>query len=151
MKNLEEQNKKQFRQAGKIEGILNTLMSFVKDIFKNSTNPDKSTDTRGKFAVISTIPTSNKYEILAKGNDKVPNSPVMNLTAVNLAGQSEQNIMTLPCQPVKITCPLSQLPLSNQQIIQPSIVLSQFLLRVVLHTLNTLSPLLSKVTPTFLT
>ena len=45
VKNLEEQNKQQFRQIGKLEGSVNTLMSLVKDIFKNYTNPEKKTDT----------------------------------------------------------------------------------------------------------
>ena len=41
VKNLEEQNKQQFRQIGKLEGSVKTLMSLVKDIFKNYTNPEK--------------------------------------------------------------------------------------------------------------
>ena len=126
VKNLEKQNKQQFRQIGKLEESVNTLMSFAKDIFKNYTNPEKKqTQEEEILAVISNIPTSNKYEILAERNDKVPNNSVTNMTAVNQVGQSEENIMTLPCQPAKITCPLSQSLQSNQQIIQPSIVLSQ--------------------------
>ena len=126
VKNLEEQNKQQFRQIGKLEGSVNTLMSFVKDIFKNYTNPEKKqTQEEEILGVISNIPTSNKYEISAERNDKVPNNSVTNMTAVNQAGQSEENIMTLPCQPAKITCPLSQSLQSNQQIIQPSVVPSQ--------------------------
>ena len=107
MKNLEEQNKQKFRQIGKLEGSVNTLMSLVKDIFKNYTNPEKKqTQEKEILAVISNIPTSNRYEIFAEKNDKAPNNPVTNMTAVNQAGQSEEN-MTLPCQPAKITCPLS--------------------------------------------
>ena len=93
-------------------------MSLVKDIFKNYTNPEKKqTQEEEILAVNSNIPTSNKYEILAERNDKAPNKPVTNMTSVNQAGQSEENIMTLPCQPAKITCPLSQPLQSNQQII----------------------------------
>ena len=126
VKNLEKQNKQQFRQIGKLEESVNTLMSLVKDIFKNHTNPEKKqTQEEEILAVISNIPTSNKYEILAERNDKAPNNPVTNMTTVNQAGQSEENIMTLPCQPAKITCPLSQSLQSNQQIIQSSIVPSQ--------------------------
>ena len=142
VKNFEEQYKQQFRQTGKREGILNTLMSFVKDIFKNYTNPEKTTDTRRRnVAVISNIPTSNKYEILVEGNYKVPNNAVTNLTAVNQAGQSEQNIMTLPCQPAKITCPLSQPPYQINKLFNPVLFPLSLLPRVVLHTVNTVPPL----------
>ena len=97
-------------------------MSLVKDIFKIYTIPEKKKQKEEILTVISDISTSDKYEILAERNDKVPNNLVTNLTAVNQAEQSEENIMTLPCQPAKITCPLSQLLQSNQQIIQPSVV-----------------------------
>ena len=51
VKNLEEQNRQQFRQIGKIEERVNALMSLVTDILKNYTNPEKKTDTRrGNFS-----------------------------------------------------------------------------------------------------
>ena len=126
VKNLEEQNKQQFRQIGKLEGSVNTLMSLVKDIFKNYTNPEKKqTQEKEILASISNIPTSNKYEILAEKGDKAPNNPVTDMTAVNQAGQSEENIMTPPCQPAKFTHPLSQPFQSSQQTIYSSIVPSQ--------------------------
>ena len=126
VKNLEEQNKQQFRQIGKLEGSVNTLMSLVKDIFKNYTNPEKKqTQEKEILASISNIPTSNKYEILAEKGDKAPNNPVTDMTAVNQAGQSEENIMTLPCQPAKFTRPLFQPLQSSQQTIHSSIVPSQ--------------------------
>ena len=54
VKNLEEQNKQQFRQIEKLEGSVNTLMSLVKDFFKNYTNPEKKqTQEEETLAVIS--------------------------------------------------------------------------------------------------
>ena len=116
MKNLEEQNKQQFRQIGKLEGSVNTLMSLVKDIFKNYTNPEKKqTQEEEILAVISNIPTSNKYEILAERNDKVPNNPVTNLTAVNQSrtvrgkhyditlSTSQNHLPSIPTTPIKPT------------------------------------------------
>ena len=66
MKTLEDQNKQQFRQIGKLEGAVNTLTSLFRDIFQNtnqhdSMEPIKTADKQKTTASVCVIPTSNKF------------------------------------------------------------------------------------------
>ena len=78
IKTLEDQNKQQFRQIGKLEGSVNTLTTLVKDIFKknittvelNEVQPNESfvEELNGEETISPIIPTSNKFNPLEDNN-----------------------------------------------------------------------------------
>ena len=78
IKTLEDQNKQQFRQIGKLEGSVNTLTTLVKDIFKknittvelNEVHPNESfaEELNGEETISPIILTSNKFNPLEDKN-----------------------------------------------------------------------------------
>ena len=69
VKTLEDQNKSQFKQIGKLEGQINTLMSSVTDVFKANIRSDPKPSSQDSKSddddeVVINIPTKNRFSSL---------------------------------------------------------------------------------------
>ena len=65
VKTLEDQNKHQFRQIGKLEGQINTLTTLVTNLFKSNMLSEPNTCSEDD-EVVGNIPTNNKFNPLIK-------------------------------------------------------------------------------------
>ena len=65
VKTLEDQNKHQFRQIGKLEGQINNLTTLVKNLFKSNMQSEPNTCSEDDEVVVN-IPTNNKFNPLMK-------------------------------------------------------------------------------------
>ena len=93
VKTLEEQNKCQFKQIGKLEGSLNTLTTLVKDLFQNNKQSDITTPKLiSEEVTISNIPTSNQFTPL----DTSINSSVDETKINSESNCSQQDFITNP-------------------------------------------------------